>query len=270
MSKLVSVIYKTFENLIKLNNINITIIYDKNNKIWFSLRELFKSLEYKDIKKEIKRINIDKKYISTYGSIYNELQNTSHIKDKKHSQMVMIDEAGIYIVLDKSNKPIASQFRDELFTNVLPELRNKGEYKFNSNDKKKLKTLKDKLNNIHKEQSLHNKTKKIYNNETGYGFIYVLETKILKDGNEKKCYKIGYTKDLNKRLNTYKTGHPDINLVYSENVNCNKKQLEKCVLNLNSLKRLSSKNEIICNNSLDEIKREITDCKKLITKHSHV
>ena len=33
------------------------------------------------------------------------------------------------------------------------------------------------------------------------------------------------------------------------------------------MKRLSNKNEIICNSSLDEIKNEIVDCKKLINKY---
>ena len=90
----------------------------------------------------------------------------------------------------------------------------------------------------------------------------------MRDGIEKICYKIGYATDLNKRLETYKTGHPDIELVHQENVNVSKKQLEKCVLNLNIMKRLSSKNEIICDSSLEEIKTEITDCKKLISKYN--
>ena len=263
MSKLVSIISKTFDNLLKLNNVDITIIYDSNNKIWFSLRDVFKALGYQDIKKEIKRINIERKFISTFGQI-----NTKNIETKKHPQMVMIDEAGIYIVLDKSNKIIAKQFKDELFTNILPELREKGEFKFNSIDKKKLKNIKNKLTLIRKEQSIHNKTKKLYNDISGDGFIYVLKVKALNNGNDKICYKIGYTSDLNKRLDSYKTGHPDIDLVYQDNLKINKKQLEQCVLNLNILKRLTTKNEIICNSSLNEIKNEIKDCKKLITKYN--
>jgi len=263
MSKLVSVISKTFDNLLKLNNVDITIIYDSNNKIWFSLRDVFKALGYQDIKKEIKRIKIERKFISTFGQI-----NKKNIETKKHPQMVMIDEAGIYIVLDKSNKIIAKQFKDELFTNILPELREKGEFKFNSIDKKKLKNIKNKLTLIRKEQSIHNKTKKLYNDISGDGFIYVLKVKALNNGNDKICYKIGYTSDLNKRLDSYKTGHPDIDLVYQDNLKINKKQLEQCVLNLNILKRLTAKNEIICNSSLNKIKNEIKDCKKLITKYS--
>ena len=88
------------------------------------------------------------------------------------------------------------------------------------------------------------------------------------DGIHKQCYKIGYTTDLNKRLATYKTGNPDVELAHHENINCNKKQLEQCVLNLNILKKLGSRNEIICDRSLKEIKDEIEDCKKLIAKHT--
>jgi len=57
--------------------------------------------------------------------------------------------------------------------------------------------------------------------------------------------------------------------VYQENVNVSKKQLEKCVLNLNIMKRLSSKNEIICNSSLKTIINEIKDCKKIISKYNN-
>ena len=95
-----------------------------------------------------------------------------------------------------------------------------------------------------------------------------MKVKLLKDGIDKICYKIGYASDLNKRLETYKTGHPDIELIYQENVNVSKKQLEKCVLNLNIMKRLTTKNEIICDSSLEEIKNEIKDCKKLIDKYN--
>ncbi len=105
-------------------------------------------------------------------------------------------------------------------------------------------------------------------NSSRKGFIYILKVKILKAGIEKICYKIGYASDLNKRLETYKTGHPDIELVFQENVNVSKKKLEKCVLNLNIMKRLSTKNEIICDSSLEDIKNEIKDCKILIKKYS--
>ena len=174
-------------------------------------------------------------------------------------------------MLNNSTKPLAKEFRDELFSNILPKLREDGEFKFNINDKAKLKQLTKKLHLIQKEQTMKHLTSKRYTeykNTSGKGFIYVLKIKTLKDGKEDICYKIGYATNLNKRLESYKTGHPDIELVYQENVNVSKKQLEKCVLNLNILKRLSSKNEIICNSSLKNIINEIQDCKKIISKYN--
>jgi len=276
MSKLLSIIVKTFDNLISLNNEDISIVFDINKKIWFSLRDVFKALDYKDIKKEIKRIDLDKKHITIYSKIYinndNDNKNNDTSKKKKHPQTVMIDEAGIYKLLDKSSKPIAKQFRDELFTNILPEYRKTGNIKSNLNDKNKLKKLEKKLTFIRKEQLIKKLTSKKYtkyNNISGKGFIYILKIKTLKEGREIYCYKIGYASNLNKRLETYKTGHPDIELVHQENVNISKKELEKCVLFLNLKKRLSTKNEIICDISLKEIKNQIKDCKKLMAKYNN-
>jgi len=274
MSKVVKFIIQTFDNLIKLNNVEISIFYDKNKKIWFALRDVFNSLDYKNIKAEMKRLDIENKHITNYINLHSNLINNNLKKTRKHlhPQLKLIDEAGLYIVLNNSTKPLAKKFRDELFSNILPKLRENGEFTFNSNDKIKLKKLTKKLELIQKEQLMKRLTSKKYTdykNTSGKGFIYVLKVKTLKDGNEEICYKIGYTTNLNKRLETYKTGHPDIELVYQENVNVSKKQLEKCVLNLTIMNRLSSKNEIICNSSLDKIKSEIKDCKKIILKYGN-
>ena len=282
MSKVVKFIIQTFDNLIKLNNVEISIFYDKNKKIWFSLRDVFNSLDYKNIKAEIKRVDIEDKHITDYKHLYSNLinytntntNNTNNTKTRLHlhPQLKLIDEAGLYIILNNSTKPLAKEFRDELFSNILPKLRENGQFKFNSNDKKKLKTLKSKLNLIQKEQSMKRLTSKKYTeykNTSGKGFIYVLKVKTLRDGKEKHCLKLGYATNLNKRLDTYKTGHPDIELVHQENVNVSKKQLEKCVLNLNIMKRLSSNNEIICDSPLKDIINEIKDCKKLLVKYSN-
>ncbi len=39
-------------------------------------------------------------------------------------------------------------------------------------------------------------------------------------------------------------------------------------MNLNILKRLKNKSEVICDVPLDKIKEEIEDCKKLLEKYS--
>jgi prophage antirepressor-like protein len=264
-----TLIVDIFENIIKINNTNILIILDKNKNIWFSLGHLFKALEYKNIRAEIKRVQVEDKEIITLQDLMKNVDDANKIDYTNDVQphMKMISECGVFIILDKSEKPIAVEIRKLLNKDVLPSLRKNGKYEVSKEDKKKIKSLKVKINKIVKMTKIHNKTNTKYIDVTTKGFIYVLKVKALQDGTEKQCYKIGYTANLNKRLKTYKTGNPDVELVHQENVNCNKKQLEQCVLNLNILKKLSSKNEIICNSSLKEIKEELDDCKKLIAKH---
>ena len=269
-----NLIVDIYQNIIDINGNKILVLIDNDNKIWFSFRQILNILEYQNIKAEIKRIEIDDKEILTLENLLKIIPVKNHIEYNRYIQhkMKMISEAGLFMLLDKSKKPKAIELKKILYTKVLPSIRKIGKFTVNSDDKLKLKKLTKKLQLIQKEQSMKRLTSKKYtkyNNITGSGFIYVLKVKLLRDGKYEICYKIGYASNLNKRLETYKTGHPDIELVYQENINVSKKQLEKCVLNLNILKRLSSKNEIICNKSLEEIKDEIKDCKKIINKHSN-
>lgn len=265
-----TLIVDIYENIIKIGDINILIIIDKNNKIWFGLGHLFKVLDYKNIRAEIKRIEINEQEILT---LQNLLQNVDEINKVKYDNdiqphMKMISESGIFMLLDKSKKPKALELKRKLYVDVLPSIRKNGKYELSKDDKIKIKSLTKKIQYNSTIRKIQQKTHKQYSNLTGKGFIYVLKTKLVDKGANTYCYKIGYTVNLNKRIQTYKTGNPNIELVYQENVNCNKKQLEKCVLNLNILKRLGTKNEIICNSSLDEIKKEINDCKKIIQKYT--
>ena len=269
-----NLIVDIYQNIIDINGNEILVLIDNDNKIWFSLRQIFKILEYKNVRIEIQRIEIDDKEILTLEKLMKNIPPKNHIEYDNYirSYMKMISEVGLFMLLDKSKKPKAIELKKILYTKVLPSIRKTGDYKSDKEDKIKLKKLTKKLEFIQKEQSMKRLTSKKYTdykNTSGKGFIYVLKVKTLMNGKEKHCLKLGYTTNLNKRLETYKTGHPDIELVHKENVNVSKKQLEKCVLNLNIMKRLSSKNEIICDSTLDEIKNEIQDCKKLIIKYSN-
>ena len=265
-----TLIVDIFENIIKINDTNITTIIDKDKKIWFGLGHLLKVLDYKNIRAEIKRIQISENEIISLKDLMNNVEDVNKIEYTNNIQphMKMISESGVFMLLDNSNKPVAVELRRKLNIDVLPSIRKDGKFELTKIDKTKIKALTKKIKTSSKLTKIHSKTSNHYNNETGYGFIYVLKVKTSIDGKEKKCYKIGYTTDLEKRLATYKTGNPDVELAHHENVNCNSKQLEDCVLNLNILKKLSTKNEIICNESLKDIKAEIKDCKKLISKYS--
>jgi prophage antirepressor-like protein len=269
-----NLIVNIYQNIININGSDILILTDNNNKIWFAFRQIIDILDYKNIRKEMKRIEIDKTEIITLEQLLDKIpkENKIDYTNKLQPTLKMISEAGLFILLNKSRKPYAEKLKTEIFTKVLPSIRKTGEYKVDKEDKLKLKKLTKKLQLIQKEQSMKKLTSKKYTdykNTSGKGFIYILKVKTLRNGKEQQCYKIGYATNLNKRLETYKTGHPDIELVHQENVNVSKKQLEKCVLNLNIMKRLSSKNEIICDSSLKDIINEIQDCKKLIQKYSN-
>jgi prophage antirepressor-like protein len=269
-----NLIVNIYQNIININGSDILILTDNDNKIWFAFRQIIDILDYKNIRKEMKRIEIDKKEIISLEQLLDKMPNKNKIDytNKLQPTLKMISEAGLFILLNKSRKPYAEKLKTEIFTKVLPSIRKTGDYKSDKKDKIKLKKLTKKLELIQKEQSMKRLTSKKYTeykNSSGKGFIYVLKVKTLKDGKEKHCLKLGYATNLNKRLDTYKTGHPDIELVHQENVNVSKKQLEKCVLNLNIMKRLSSKNEIICDSPLKNIINEIQDCKKLLMKYSH-
>ena len=114
-----------FNNNFCYNNINVTVVFDENNKIWFSLSDVFRALGYADPNTEIKRINIDSIYIKTFNDIYNNLskQLTKYeIQKNIQPHMKMTDATGIYIILSNSKKIIAKQFRDELCKNIMPKL----------------------------------------------------------------------------------------------------------------------------------------------------
>jgi prophage antirepressor-like protein len=267
-----NLIIDIYQNIININGNKILVLIDKNKKIRFALGQILRLLEYKNIKQELKRIEINEKEILSINELLKNISNENKIGySNMQPHMKMVSEVGLFMLLDKSKKTKAVELKRMIYTEVLPSIRKTGEYIVNKKEQIKLKKLTKKIQLIQKEHSIKNLTTKKYtqyNNISGKGFLYVLKVKILKNGKEQKCYKIGYTSDLNRRLYTYKTGHPDIDLIYHENININKKQLEKCVLNLNIMKRLSSKNEIICDSSLEKIKKEIIDCKKLIKKYT--
>ena len=60
-----NLIVDIYQNIIDINGNKILVLIDTDNKIWFSLRQIFKILEYKNVRIEIQRIEIDDKEILT-------------------------------------------------------------------------------------------------------------------------------------------------------------------------------------------------------------
>ena len=58
-----NLIVDIYQNIIDINGNEILVLTDNDNKIWFSLRQILNTLEYKNVRKEIQRLEIDDKEI---------------------------------------------------------------------------------------------------------------------------------------------------------------------------------------------------------------
>ncbi len=161
---------------------------------------------------------------------------------------LFIDEAGLYKLLTNSTKELAKKFRDEVFSNILPSIRKTGTYNVENKDKLK---------------KLNNEIIQLKNNQRNIIYpigkaIYVIKQNI----NNKKYYKIGYTKDLNKRLKVYNTGSPN-KILYKYFCLVKDESIDKCIKNLLKNKEfIKNKEHYVINTK--QIIKIINNCDKRI------
>jgi prophage antirepressor-like protein len=132
-----SFIVNVFENLLKYNDSNIFITFDNDNNIFFKLRDILKLLGYTDVKKALIRFDINKEYTVKYI----DLNNRGHSMSPIHPSTRFINESGLYILLSNSRKDLAKKFRNELFANIIPQIRKTGSYSIHKNQQNKLKNI---------------------------------------------------------------------------------------------------------------------------------
>jgi len=58
-----------FNQLLKINDVEIMIIFDNKGKVWFGLRDVIKVLQYSNIEKAITKIKIPKNNKKIYNDI---------------------------------------------------------------------------------------------------------------------------------------------------------------------------------------------------------
>lgn len=98
---------QVYNNLFKFNDSDILLLFDKDNTIWLSFNSILKSIGYSDLKKYKQKVTLDDKYFSTYELIYPQSKlNTIKIAYQKPNEK-FINEAGLYLLLSKSSKPVA-------------------------------------------------------------------------------------------------------------------------------------------------------------------
>jgi len=116
------------------------------------------------------------------------------------SKTQLINEIGLNYILMKSNKKIAKDFIKKYISEIMPEIRKIGEFILDKQSKKKLEEIINKLNKIkHENKELINNLRNIIYPKRQS--LYIIQ----KIHDNKKYFKIGYTKNLNKRLKVYNT-----------------------------------------------------------------
>jgi prophage antirepressor-like protein len=171
-----------------INQIDETIAFNESNirvigsydKPWFVAKDICNILELKDVSNAL--LNIPDKWkgtkvISTLGG---------------KQDMRIINESGLYKLIMRSNKSIAQKFQDFVCDEILPSIRQSGEFKLKQllDDKEKqIKSLENKI--LNKQNRVQYKDKNC---------IYILTTDFhLKN----RTYIIGETVNLTHRLSSY-------------------------------------------------------------------
>lgn len=251
-----SSIIDIFENILKYNDNEVFIVLDVHNDIWFKMKDVLRLLEYSNLKKAIQNTIINKKYKLKYKYIKGYPSRGTPLNSQPNA--IFINESGLYQLLSNSTKPIASKFRDELFIDILPSIRKTGIYKLKAKDNKKLRKINKKL----KKEINYYENKHSYK-PTNNSYIYILKKNI----GMKKCYKIGYTDNIENRIAVYKTGNANIELIYYIEINFDGAMTEDCIKNINKLHKLKKKTDDLCFISLKQLKNSIKDCINKFTNH---
>jgi prophage antirepressor-like protein len=171
-----------------------------NDEPWFVAKDICDILGLTNITNSLR--NIPENWMT--------LQN---VKSSYNSQnMILINEAAVYRLIMRSNKPIAQKFQEVVCGEILPSIRKKGEFKLKQlleeKEQEKLIILEEKLkieeekNRIEEEKNkLERKfIKKPKEIIEGKNVVYLMTTE---EAEVKREYIIGKAIDLNNRQDNY-------------------------------------------------------------------
>ena len=240
-----------FNKLLKINEDSIMIIFDVESNIWFKFKDVLKALEYSSIDKIIFNFKINKLYIKKFIQL--KVLPTWEGPSNFQKSTYFINESGLYQLLSLSTKPLAKLFMNKYFKDIMPEIRKTGKYILDENNKQKLDIMNKKLEKIEKDNVdlLNNQRNIIYPDGKALYVIILMK-------NNKKYFKIGYTKNLNKRLKTYNTSFP-YKIFFDYYILVDDEKIDKCI------KKIMKNEEFIKNKeyyktSLNKILNFIKDC----------
>jgi prophage antirepressor-like protein len=253
-----------FNQLLKINEKQIFIIFDNNGNIWLKFKDVLKVLGYKNVKDVIYNNTLDKHYKLKFYKIKVYRPISTPLNFQKNS--LFINESGLYKILLTSQKTIAKEFLEKFTLEIMPEIRKTGKYIIKDNDKKELNKLNTKINN-YKQELLYYYDKYDFTPSKN-GYFYINEDTVIKNGKKTICYKIGYCKNMKKRMQNYKTGNFNYKpIAYLTLDFFNGKDIEDCVKSMYKQHIIKLKTDTICYVSLTKLKNKIIECIQEINTH---
>ena len=91
-----------FNQLLKVNEVSIFIIFDIKGKIWFKFKDVLKILGYKNLKDAIFNNNLSRKYKVKFENLKVYRLSSTPLNFQKNT--LFINESGLYKFLLSSNK----------------------------------------------------------------------------------------------------------------------------------------------------------------------
>ena len=262
-----------------LNQIDETVSFNEKNirvigtyeEPWFVAKDICSILELKNITETMKMIPErwrGSEKLNTFGGDQN---------------MIIINEAGLYKLIMRSNKPVAQKFQEVVCEEILPSLRKKGEYKIQSIidknkelEEEKLK-IEEEKNNLDVQNQISQKLIKDLNKKlerkqrTKYELsnsIYIISNKFFEG-----YFKIGKSSSFNNRLNSYSSGSPveyKVEYLCKVRNKCEETAVENMVLQILGVYRVKNHmdqdREWLHGVDLEIIKKEIDSCLNFINK----
>lgn len=177
-----------------VNQIDETLCFNNNNiriigtteQPWFVAKDICKILDIKNVSMGLDKIPETWKGIKVIDTIGG------------NQDMLIINESGLYMLIMRSNKPIAQKFQEYVCKEILPSIRKTGEYKMKKlleeKEQEKLQLLEEK-NKL--EKKYVKKPKEIIKDRN---VVYLITTE---EGEKSREYAIGKAMDLSKRKEDY-------------------------------------------------------------------
>lgn len=213
-----------FNDIFKVNDDEVMIVFDVEGNIWFKFKDLLKVLGYTGTLKHSNKIKIDDTNMILYKNI--KVPQYSTVPSNMQQNTKFINESGLYELLSISTKQIAKIFMNKYFTEIMPKIRKTGKYILDKVSKKEL----DKINN--KLKSVKKSNKKLIVNQKNIVYpegshIYIIK----QHTNNKTYYKLGHTKNLNVRIRVYNTGNAD-KIYFNYIIKITNDEVDKCIKNI--------------------------------------